>query len=218
MENLETAQKLWEASIKVFDKFEDSEKKEWFNGLIDQIEDNSTIDKLKKSWNSITEEQKLKIYKKHSVTIWTWLTYGNPTFSMWATVYHWAKNLKKEWKDNAVRYAAVEQIPCRFLVQLGILDKPQWLTDDKLKEDIKKDAKNVDLRLNICEKTCLVLWEPELSGLIAIARHYTKWYKKEWTNVIIERLNKKKQNQIKEQTSRELSGAISDIKNRKKAA
>lgn len=218
MGNLEKAQKIWEASTKVFDNIEDNDKKEWFNSLIDQLEDNDTINKLKESRNSITEKQKLKIYKKHSITIWTRLTYGNPTYSIWATIYHWTKNLIKEWKDNAMRYAAIEQIPCRFLVELGVLNKPQWLTDDKLKEDIKKDAKNFDLRLNICDKTCLVLWELELSGLIKIARHYTKRYKKEWTNIIIERLNKKKKNQIKEQTNKELSEAISTIKDEKKAA
>ena len=218
MSKLETAQRIWETSTKVFDELDSEGKKEWFNSLIDQIEDNKTINRLKKSRNSITEDQKLKIYKKHSITIWTRLTYANPTFSMGATLYHWTKNWIKEWKDNAIKYATVEQIPCRFLVELGILDKPKWLTDEKLKEDIKRDARNFDIYLNVCEKTCFVVWEPELSGLVKIARHYTKWYKKEWTDIVINRLNIKKKNQIIEQTNKDLSEAISGIKTKKEAA
>jgi hypothetical protein len=219
MSSLETAQNIWEKSTEIFDKIEDSEKKEWFNNLIDQFEDNSTINRLKKTWNSMTEEQKLKIYKRHSISVSTRLRYSNMfTFWIGEKVYHGTKNYMKEWKENALKYATLEEIPCRFLIHLGLLEKPKWLTDEKLKEDIKKDAKNFDIYLNICEKTCLVFWEKALSSLITVARFYTKRYKKDWVDTIIERLNKKKKIQIEEQTSEELSSTMSDIKSKEKAA
>ena len=206
MSKLETAQKIWEKSTKIFDRIEDDDKKEWFNSLIDQIEENSTIDRLKRTWNTMTEEQKLKIYKRHSITIGTRLRYANMlTFWLWEKIYHGTKNYLNQWKDNAIKYAAIEEIPCRFLVELGILDKPKLLTDEKLKDDIKKDARNFDTYLWICEATCAVFDETKvLVWLIAVARHYTKWYKKEWTKVVIERLNKTKLSKIKWSTNTEL--------------
>jgi hypothetical protein len=62
MSSLETAQSIWETSTKIFDKIDKDDKKEWFNSLINQIEENNTINRLKKTWNTMTEEQKLKIY------------------------------------------------------------------------------------------------------------------------------------------------------------
>lgn len=219
MSKLETAQKIWETSTKIFDKIEDSEKKEWFNNLIDQLENNSTINRLKKTRNSMTEEQKLKIYKRHSISVSTRLRYSNMlTFWIGEKIYNGTKNYKKEWKKNALKYAALEEIPCRFLIHLGLLEKPKWLTDEKLKEDVEKDAKNFDIYLNICEKTCKVAWEAGLAKLFTTARFYTKRYKKEWVNTIIERINKKKKLQIKEQTNKELSLTMSNTKDRKKAA
>jgi len=215
MSKLETAQKIWETSTKIFDKIEDSEKKEWFNNLIDQLEDNSTINRLKKTRNSMTEEQKLKIYKRHSISVSTRLRYSNMlTFWIGEKIYNGTKNYKKEWKKNALKYATLEEIPCRFLIHLGLLEKPKWLTDEKLKEDVEKDAKNFDIYLNICEKTCKVVW----AKIFTTARFYTKRYKKEWVNTIIERINKKKKLQIKEQTNKELSLTMSNTKDRKKAA
>ena len=202
MSSLETAQSIWETSTKIFDKIDKDDKKEWFNSLIDQIEENDTINRLKKTWDTMTEEQKLKIYNRHSISIGTRLRYASiTTFRIWE------------------KYATIEEIPCRFLVELGILNKPQWLTNEKLKEDIKSDAKNFDTYLWICEATCAVFDETKaLVWLIAVARHYTKWYKKEWTNIVIERLNKKKKNEIEEQTNKELAATITDIKDKKKAA
>ena len=43
MSKIETAQKIWEASTKVFDKMDSEEKKEWMNSLIDELETKSGI-------------------------------------------------------------------------------------------------------------------------------------------------------------------------------
>jgi anthranilate/para-aminobenzoate synthase component I len=226
MSKVETAQKIWETSTKIFDKIEDNDKKEWFNSLIDQLWENSAINRLKKTWNTMTEEQKLKIYKRHSISVSTRLRYANiATFRIGEKLYHVTKNYIKEWKDNARKYATIEEIPCRFLVELWILDKPQLLTDEKLKEDIQKDAKNFNTYLWICEATCAVFDETRsLIKLIAIAKHYSKWYEKEWTKIIIERLNKTKLSKVKWTTNEELLKNITtnkphkDEKKKKKSA
>lgn len=47
MPNLEIAQYIWEQTTKAFDKIEDNDKKEWFNNLIDELEENSSINWVK---------------------------------------------------------------------------------------------------------------------------------------------------------------------------
>ena len=226
MSKVETAQKIWETSTKIFDKIEDNDKKEWFNSLINQLWENSAINRLKKTWNTMTEEQKLKIYKRHSISVSTRLRYANiATFRIGEKLYHVTKNYIKEWKDNARKYATIEEIPCRFLVELWILDKPQLLTDEKLKEDIKKDAKNINLYLWLCEWVCTLTPETKtLVPLIQIAKHYTKRYKKEGADAVIERLEGKKLSKIKWDTNTELlkdmkaESTHKDEKKKKKAA
>ena len=217
MSKLETAQKIWETSTKIFDKIEDNEKKEWFNSLIDEIEENNTIKWLQDNWRLFTEEQKLKIYKRHSISIKTWLRYSSlPIFWLPEKIYNATKNTITKWDNHTWKYALLEEIPCRFFVQLWILDKPQWLEEDKLKEDIKKDAKNINLYLWICQAACIAIPEagPEISALVGVAKHYAKWYKQEWAEAVIERLNNKKEAKIKKDTGKKLLKALkTDKKN-----
>jgi hypothetical protein len=55
---------------------------------------------------------------------------------------------------------------------------------------------------------------------IWIAKHYTKWYKDHWTEVITDKLNKQKKLEVTKETNKALSVTMSDInsKNTKKAA
>ena len=235
---LETAQIIWKKSIENFDKLENKEKTEQFKNYLDsfkdEFEENKFSRRIKKTRNSLAEEQKLKIYKRHSISIWTWVRYSNlPLFWLPEKIYTTTKNAITKWNNHTWEYAALEEIPCRFLVQLGILDKPKWLTDDKLKEDIKKDAKNGNLWLSLYKRIAGIGWwvatatgQPEitavlesLSGLIVMIQHYTKWYEKEWTKVIIEWLNKKKKLTIKQETNQNLAEAMnSDKRPTKKVA
>ena len=57
MSKLETVQKIWETSTKFFDKMKDDEKKEWMNSLIDELEENKWIKRLKESWNTMKDIQ-----------------------------------------------------------------------------------------------------------------------------------------------------------------
>lgn len=212
MEKLETAQKIWEKTTEYFEKIDDKEKKEWFKTLIEDLEKDSSINRLKDKWNSMTESQKLKLYKRHAITIGEALK-NNAIYKYYSTIINGAINTAQNWWKNAVKFAFLEQIPCRFFVELGILDKPEWLTNEKLIDDVKKDAKNFNLYLWLCETICACIPDAQVAvPFIWIARHYTKWYKNHWTEVIISRLNQKKESAIKEQTSQALAEAMQDTR------
>lgn len=213
MDKLEAAEHVWNTVTAWFDKVESQEKKEWFNNIVDQIEENKWVQKLKEIRNTMTEKQKLEIYKKDSTSLTTRLSQAIIFIPPVRKTYHGIKNISKEWIKNAANYATIEEIPCRFLVQLGILNKPEWLDNDKLTSDIQKDAKNFDLYLNMCEKLCMVVPDAQAAvPFIKIARHYTKRYKKEWSAAVIERLAKKKEEAVTAQASAELVETMNDVR------
>ncbi len=219
MEGLETAQVIWDTATKAFDNIDNEEKKEWFNNLIDQIEENKSITKLKDIRNTMTEEQKLKLYKKDANDIGHFVLSRSPIYCIARSEKNVIINTKNNWFKHASKYALLEQIPCRFLVQLCILDKPEKLTDTQLSKDIKKDAKNMNTYLWVAKAACTVIpGAQEALPLIWIAKHYIKRYKKEWADYVIERLNSKKESDIKAQTNKELFIAMSDITDQSKAA
>jgi len=225
MSKLETVQKIWETSTKIFDKMKDDEKKEWMNSLIDELEENKWIKRLKESWNMMDEEQKLKIYKRHSISLWSYFKYTFMPYRMWEKLYNIAKHSITKWNNHTRKYATLEEIPCRFFVQLWILDKPKGIENEKLKEDIKKDAKNINLYLWLCEWICSLTAETKaLVPIIQTAKHYTKRYKKEWADAVIERLEEKNLSKIKWNTNTKLFKTMEadnihkDKKKKKKAA
>ena len=163
---------------------------------------------LKKKRDSITEEQKLKLYKKEPITITTPIENGALflTYKYYKTIIDWTKNTKKHWFGNAKDFAILNQIPCRFLVELGIFEKPKWITTNDIINDIKKDAKNYNTYLTICEKVLSLFPETKaIVPLISIAKHYTKRYKNEWTEMLIKIRNEKEEGKVIEHTHKELS-------------
>ena len=217
MSKLETAQKIWETSTKIFDKMENDEKKEWFNNLINSLEENSTINRLKDKWNSMTDEQKSNLYKMNAITVSEFLKRWSPIYQIYNSIVNWVKNTTKNWWKNALKYAFLEQVPCRFFVELWILQRPTSLTKEKLIEDTKKDAKNFNIYLWICETICTCI--PETKAVVpflGIAKHYTKWYRDHWTEVIATRINNKKESDIKQQTNKEIAKTITNTKTSKK--
>ena len=217
MSKLETAQKIWETSTKFFNKMGNDEKKEWFNNLIDSLEENSTINRLKDKWNSMTDEQKSNLYKMNAITVSEFLKRWSPIYQIYNSIVNWVKNTTKNWWKNALKYAFLEQVPCRFFVELWILQRPTSLTKEKLIEDTKKDAKNFNIYLWICETICTCIPETKaVVPLLGIAKHYTKWYRDHWTEVIATRINNKKESDIKQQTNKEIAKTITNTKTSKK--
>ena len=219
MSNLETARSVWETTQKVFDKIDDKEKKEGFRSLIDDIEQNDQIKKLKDTWDSMTEKQKRKLYKRDAITLWSFIRRGTPAFTVIDYTYHWVVNYKNNWWKNAAKYALLETLPCRFLVELGILKKPEDLTDEQLIKDVKKDAKNMNLYLWVAETACVVIPDAQAAvPFIQMLRHYTKWYEKHGTEVMIDKLNEEKKSAITEKTSNELAEVLQMDENEEKKA
>jgi len=209
MWNLETFQKIWEVWTKAFDKMEDEDKKEWFNNLIEDLEDSDAATRLKKQWNSISEEEKLKLYKRWAITLSATLKKSSPILMYYRMLANSAKNTTKIWIKNTAKIALLEQIPCRFLVELWILEKPQELTKEKLIKDTKKDARHFNTYLWICSIVCACIPKAKAAvPFIQMAKHYTKRYEKKWTEVLIARLNKQQEDKIKEETQQELSDVM----------
>ena len=219
MSKLEAAKSIWETSTKIFDKIEESKKKEWFNSLIDELEENNSINWIKDKRNSMSEEQKEKLYKRNAITISEFLKRGSPIYQLYNAIVNWVKNTSKHWWKNALKYSFLEQVPCRFFVELGILDKPKSLDKDKLIEDARKDAKNFNIYLWICEAVCACIPDAQAAGpFIGIARHYSKWYRDHWIEVVTQRINSKKKADIKQQTNEELADVMGDIESKKNIA
>ena len=164
MSKLETVQKIWETSTKIFDKMKDDEKKEWMNSLIDELESNKWIKRLKESWNMMDEEQKLKIYKRHSISLWSYFKYTFMPYRMWEKLYNIAKHSITKWDNHTRKYATLEEIPCRFFVQLWILDKPKDLEDKKLKEDIKRRKKYKSVSMTLWMSLYSYSWDKSPSS------------------------------------------------------
>jgi len=210
MDKMETMQVMWEKTTKEFEKMDNKEKTEWFNSLIDKVENNTAIKNLKDKWNNITDDQKLKIYEKDAMSFRGCLKRGS-IYSPISSIVNGIKNIKTEWRKNAATYALLEKIPCRFLVELWILSKPEGLSEDALLKDVKKDAKNFNRYIWICETVCgLVPQARPVVPFLWLAKHYSKWYETNWTEVVISRLNGKKQLELKQQTNKELAEVMTD--------
>ena len=211
MKKLKTIQNLWETTTKAFDNMNEEEKKEWFKSLIEKLDENESIQWLKDKRSEMTETQKLKLYKMNAVTIGGFLKRGSPIYQISSSIINGVKNTKKEWWKNAIKFAVLEQIPCRFFVELWILEKPEWLTEKDLINDVQKDAKNFNKYLSICKTICSCIPEARAAvPFIWMAKQYTKRYKDHWTETLISRLNQKKELDIKEQTKQKLAETINN--------
>ncbi len=207
MSDLDTIQKIWEIWTEAFDKVDNEEKKEWFNNLIEELDNTEAINRLKKQWDSVSEEEKLKLYKRWAIKMSASLKKA-PIL----TYYRAINNTRKGGIKSAAKIALLEQIPCRFLIELWILQKPESLTNEKLIKDIKKDAKNFNTYLSICSTVCACIPEARPAvPLIKMAKHYTKRYEKHWTETLAARLKvqeKDEKDKIATNTQEELSYAL----------
>lgn len=219
MSTLETLKKIWDISTEKFNNIDNNKKKIWFNKLIDGLEENTSIKWMQEKRNSMNDEQKMELYNINPTRIIEILKRWSPIYQLYNTIVNWIKNTSKHWWKNALKYSFLKQIPCRFFVELGILDKPKSLNKDKLVEDIKKDAKNFNINLKICEVVCTRIPEAQAAvPFIEMAKQYTKWYRDHWAEVVIQRIKNEKNVNIEQQTCKELAGVMWGIQNENKAA
>lgn len=187
--DLEKIVHYWEITQKSFDNIDDKTKLEWFTNLVDKLEEKNSIKKLQEIRNTMTEDQKLKLYKKDAKDLGHFLLSRSPVYCIARSEKNAIVNTKKHWVKYASKYALLEQIPCRFLVQLCVLDKPEKLSNTQLCKDTKKDAKHMNIYLWVGEKACMVIpGAEEVAPFISQGRHYLKWYEKNWVPVMQERI------------------------------
>lgn len=215
MGNIEKITNL-EKTTEVADKNNEKNRK-WFNKLLDNLEECNVITRLKEKRNSMTEEQKMKLYKNKAITIGGMLVRSTGIYPLYKSLKDTVNRTKhtiNNWFNNALKYDFLERIPCRFLVQLWILQKPEWTTKNNLIEDIKKDAKYFHHYLWVCEWVCTCI--PDAAPavpFIKTAKVFTKWYKDHWTEIITDRLEKQKELEtISQQTNEALSSTKKEIK------
>ena len=207
MEGLEAMQ----LADKTFDALSDEEKKKWFNDLIENAEKNDSIKRLKEKWWTLTQEQKLKLYKRNSVDFSGYIK-NYPLYRIGSSIIDWVKNTQKRWWKYAMTYWVLEHIPCRFFVELGILDKPEWLENKQLINDIEKDAKNFKTYLWVCEAVCSVIPEAKAAiPFIWMAKKYAKWYEKNWAPLMQEKMRQKEFKSSEEDIAKGLSASEENI-------
>lgn len=222
MVDLKIINNVRENTANTFNNTNENKKKKWFNNLINELEECNAISRLQDKWNSMKEEQKAKLYNNSATTVSWMIVRSNGLYWLYRlskSNVNRVRHTIKNWFKNALKYDLLEQIPCRFLVQLWILQKPEWITKDKLVDDIKKDADNFHTYLWICKWICSCFKEATpVIPYIETAKTYTQRYKDHWTEIITDRLNKNKKLNIKTQTNKELSDTFTSEKTWKKAA
>ena len=192
---------------KTFDSLPEQEKKEWFKNLLEEVDNNETIKKIKDKWAKLTDDQKMKLYKMNEISLGGYLR-NNPAYRISSSMINGVKNIKQQWWKNAMTYWLLEHVPCRFFVELGVLDKPEWLDGKQLIEDVQKDAKNFNLYLWLCNTVCLVVPEAKPAvPYISMAKKYTKRYKKNCVPVIQERLR----HNLSEKTAKDVVSVLSSV-------
>lgn len=192
---------------KTFDSLSEEEKKEWFKNLLEEVDNNETIKKLKDKWAKLTEDQKIRLYKVNAVSLSGYLK-NNPMYRISSSMINGVKDTVQQWWKNAMTYWLLEHVPCRFLVELGVLDKPEWLDGKQLIKDVQKDAKNFNLYLWLCKAVCYVVPEAKFTvPYISMAKKYTKRYKKNCVPIIQERLRQK----LSEETAKDIASALSSV-------
>lgn len=173
---------------KNFESLPEKEKKEAFLQVIDSIENSDNFQKAKKYWDELAEEDKMKYYKD-------W--WGSRKF---LTTWPLTPRINKDWikidlKDNM--YTVMSPV-MRLFVSFWILDKPKDLSYEDLINNIETDAKALDRYITILEIVSIYyseLWE--LLEILKYLKPYAKWYKKNWAQLVQERIRDKQTNDTK---------------------
>ena len=173
---------------KNFESLPEKEKKEAFLQVIDSIENSDNFQKAKKYWDELAEEDKMKYYKD-------W--WGSWKF---LTTWPLTPRINKDWikidlKDNM--YTVMSPV-MRLFVSFWILDKPKELSYEDLINNIETDAKALDRYITILEIVSIYyseLWE--LLEILKYLKPYAKWYKKNWAQLVQERIRDKQTNDTK---------------------
>ena len=193
------------AAWKVFDSLPNEEKKEVFLDEIERIETDEEFKKIKKYWDVLDEDKKLKYYRDWEIIsiIWSVKYTLQPLKPL--NIVH----MKSDVKDRLYEKASPL---IRLWVSFWLLDAPKKLEEKELLKNIKKDARRLRRNLWIFEKVCAVV--PQLRAAFPIVkaiRPYAKRYEKNWAPLMQERIRNKQLETTEKSTTHKLSASEEDI-------
>ena len=196
-------EKFLEISDKVFDALSEEEKKEAFLSSIEEIENSEDFQKLKKYRDRLDEDEKLKYYRDWDIIRLIWSAKHVKEINRPINLFH----IKKEARDRVYELASPL---IRIWVSFWLLDAPNKVSEKELLNNVKKDASRLRRNLAIFEKVCATVPQLRVAfPIIKAIRPYAKWYEKEGSPLMQERIKNKKI----EKTRNELADALSSTNN-----
>ncbi len=131
---------------------------------IDKFNKSNSWEKLRKAFNKFSEKDKMTLYKDGAPTLFNlsvgqWL-YGQAK----ALLTYESGKLKATGKEMSLVY--------RFLVHMNILDNP-WIPKEQLMQNIKDDAKNTRVFMNVLQGVIAVV-APEALELVTSLKAVVK--------------------------------------------
>ena len=195
---------------KVFDSMSNEEKKEVFLDEIEKIEKDEDFKKIKKYWDKLDEEKKLKYYEDWEIISVKWSVKWSTTWPLTPKVSPFNPlKVRIDVKDNLYEMASPL---IRLWVSFWLIEAPKELKEKELLKNIKKDARRLRRNLWIFEKVCAVV--PQLRAAFPIVkaiRPYAKWYEKHWAPLMQERIKNKKIEDTEIFTSENLSESEENV-------
>lgn len=120
------------------------------------LQSNEYIQKMSHERDNLSDQDKKKIYEWWSMSLLP--SVKRMLFNTWPL----PRMLSVVFGKTSASYQLFDNfcVFTRVLVHLGILGKPQWISDDDMKENIADDAKGIRLQFKAAKWLCTVV--PEL--------------------------------------------------------
>ena len=172
---------------------------------IEDFRESKNGKKLNKSFNTLSEKDKMNLYKNG------WFFIGNVFKSsrINSLFIYESKKMKAFGPEVSILY--------RMLVHLWVVDTPSWVEYEELVKNVKKDAKVYNAQINVAQVGCMA-FAPEAEPFFAALQPVIKTLSTKAVEIAQKQQEKNnKQNKevknIQETTKNDLQENIKDIKN-----
>ena len=177
---------------------------------IEDFRESKNGKKLNKSFNTLSEKDKMNLYKDGWLNIGKYLKI---VLAMWTFGY-----IQSLWTYESKKLKAVGpevSILYRFLVHMGVVDMPSWLGHEELIKNVKKDAKFYNSSITVAQVGCMA-FAPEAVPFITTLKPVIKIISKKAVEISEEqqeKLNKKNKEVefIEKNTKNDLQENLQDI-------
>lgn len=119
------------------------------------LKNNAAIQKLSDQREQFSDDKKQELYESWSMGIWSTIKRSVELPPMWNLLTLIPS--KSSIRENLFKKFTPA---VRVLVHIWIFSRPEWLTDEKMKENITSDKEGLNRQVWILEKLCYVV--PEL--------------------------------------------------------